>query len=58
MFFVIIANQLLIKRKINLMRGYGCFIIFGDIDFMDNAFQRRKIPRYKILRFNLLLSRR
>ena len=43
MFLIIISDKLLIQRKIDLMRSDGSFIIFRNIDFMNNLLQRGKI---------------
>ena len=43
MLLIIVSNQLLIQRKVHLMRGDGAFIISGYVDLVNYFFQRGKI---------------
>ena len=57
MFLVIVTNQLLIQRKIYLMGSNGTLIILGNINFMNNLFQRSKVLLNGLIHKNITVSK-
>ena len=57
MFFALVTNQLLIQRKINLMRGDGAGIIFAYVDFVCNLFEGSKVLLNRLIHKDITVSK-
>ena len=57
MLLIIVTNQLLIQREIHLMGSDGTLIILGNIDFMNNLFQRSEVLLNRLIHKNIAVSK-
>ena len=56
MFLVIIANQLLVQRKVDLMGGNSASIILGNVNLMNHLFQGSKVLLNGLIHQNITVS--